>query len=87
MDEILIPVSQAAGLFPKKPSSATLWRWILHGVKGVRLSTLLVGGRRYVTEQMVRDFLAELNNSHHGSLTSKSEEIANKFLDRELGVK
>lgn len=26
----------------------TLWRWALHGVRGRRLRTFLLGGRRYV---------------------------------------
>lgn len=27
---------------------ATIWRWALHGVRGRRLRTFLLGGRRYV---------------------------------------
>ena len=26
----------------------TIWRWALHGVRGRRLRTFLVGGRRYI---------------------------------------
>jgi Protein of unknown function (DUF1580) len=83
----LFPINKAEKLFPSRPALATRWRWINKGVRGVKLSTIRVGGRVFVTEQMVRAFLAELNNPNRGSPTSKSEEDANKFLDRELGVK
>ena len=30
--------------------SATVWRWLLHGVRGHKLHTVRVGGRRFVKE-------------------------------------
>ena len=29
----------------------SVWRWVTHGVRGVKLESLNVGGRRYVTEE------------------------------------
>ena len=41
---------------------ATLHRWRLRGVRGVRLRTWLVGGVRVTTESAVNEFLERLNN-------------------------
>jgi hypothetical protein len=37
---------------------ATPWRWALHGVRGRRLKTILIGGRRWVRETDLAEFLA-----------------------------
>jgi Protein of unknown function (DUF1580) len=37
---------------------ATIWRWILRGVRGRKLTTIMVGGRRFVLESDLRIFLA-----------------------------
>ena len=37
---------------------ATIWRWILRGVRGKKLTTIMVGGRRFVLESDLRIFLA-----------------------------
>ena len=61
--EDLIPFSEARTAFPggKRLSLATLHRWRMHGVRGTRLSTCLVGGLRYVSRQSISRFLAEQN--------------------------
>lgn len=38
-------------------STATFWRWALRGVRGRRLPTILVGGRRWVLLTDVEAFL------------------------------
>ena len=41
--------------------SSTVWRWMLHGVRGTKLRSIRVGGRRYITEADWADFSAALN--------------------------
>jgi len=36
----------------------TIWRWRQKGVRGVRLETFMVGGRRYTTHEAYRRFVA-----------------------------
>jgi hypothetical protein len=52
-----IPLRQAARDYFGNPSNATLWRWMLKGVKGVRLSTIVIGGRRYLTRAAAEEFI------------------------------
>jgi hypothetical protein len=40
---------------------ATVWRWCMHGVRGRRLGTVLVGARRYVLAEDLDAFLAAGN--------------------------
>jgi hypothetical protein len=42
-------------------SPATCWRWALRGVRGRRLETFLIGGRRYTSREAVDRFLNHLN--------------------------
>ena len=41
--------------------AATCWRWMLSGVRGVRLHAIRVGGRRFITENDWQTFSAALN--------------------------
>jgi hypothetical protein len=53
----LIPFQQAAAFLPGRPHIATLHRWRLHGVRGRKLPTVLVGGRRFVSRQVLAAWL------------------------------
>lgn len=39
----------------------TAWRWALRGVRGVRLESTIIGGRRYTSREACERFLAQLN--------------------------
>lgn len=57
-DDDRLTLSQAAATLPGHPHLSTLQRWRLHGVRGVKLRTELVGGRRYTTRGWLREFCA-----------------------------
>lgn len=42
---------------PGNPSAPTRWRWRLHGVRGVRLETVTIGGRVFVTKRALEEFI------------------------------
>lgn len=44
---------------------ATTWRWALYGVKGRRLRTVAVGGRRFVLPADLEAFLAQDGGQRH----------------------
>ncbi len=58
-DELLTMQQVAQEL---KVHISTLHRWRLHGVRGARLDTLLIGGRRMVLRSQLQAFLTALNN-------------------------
>lgn len=61
--ERLLALSDARTAFPgdKRLSLATLHRWRIKGVRGVRLETVLVGGLRYTSQEAITRFIAAQN--------------------------
>ena len=56
--EELLTVGKAAQSCPGRPHVATVWRWILNGLGGVRLESVKVGGRRFTSSQALKRFIA-----------------------------
>jgi hypothetical protein len=65
IDTDLILLTEANRLFPgrggKHVHKNTVIRWALSGVRGVKLRTTRVGGRRFTCQQWASEFLAALN--------------------------
>jgi hypothetical protein len=64
--------------------TATVWRWILTGVRGQRLRSYTVGGRRYVLRRDLETFLSpddESANVSPGDRERRADD-AGKLLDR-----
>jgi len=61
--EAVISFPDAAKVLPaaSRPSYATFWRWWRRGVRGVKLETLLIGGKRYTTAEAMQRFVAALS--------------------------
>lgn len=61
--ETLMTFQDARTSFPgdRRLSLATLHRWRLHGVRGVRLETVLIGGLRYTSCEAIIRFIAAQN--------------------------
>lgn len=61
--ETLVTFSDARCAFPggRRVSLATLHRWRLSGVRGNKLQTCLVGGRRHTSAEAISRFITALN--------------------------
>lgn len=62
--ETLISFSDARSAFPgidRRLSLATLHRWRLNGVRGVKLETVLIGGLRYTSREAIARFIQAQN--------------------------
>ena len=58
--ETLIPLTQAAKLIPGcGVHISTLHRWRLRGIRGVRLETILIGGKRFTSVEAIDRFIAQ----------------------------
>jgi hypothetical protein len=57
----LIPFGEAPAHIPGRPNYITLWRWSTFGLSGVKLPTVMVGGRRFVSLAAIEKFLADVN--------------------------
>lgn len=52
----LIPQREAAELLPGNVAVSTLNRWQRIGIRGVRLKSTMVGGRRYTSAAWLEEF-------------------------------
>jgi hypothetical protein len=59
--EQLCLLTKASADVPGSPHTSTLIRWAMRGLRGVRLETVLVGGRRFTSIEAIERFLARLN--------------------------
>ena len=65
----LIHVSQVAHHLPPSPrtgrplSIVTVYRWISHGVRGVKLRSIKIGGTTYVRARDLRQFSDQLTKA------------------------
>lgn len=62
--ETLISFSDARSAFPgidRRLSLATLHRWRLNGVRGVKLATVLIGGLRFTSREAIGRFIKAQN--------------------------
>jgi hypothetical protein len=62
--ETIISFSDARSAFPgidRRLSLATLHRWRLKGIRGIKLQTILIGGLRYTSREAIIRFVDGLN--------------------------
>ncbi len=80
-------LAEVRQLLPGTPHISTIHRWMGRGVRGVRLVATLIGGRRYIHNEALQDFLREINNNQTeatvNSQSSSSLRNAEAALDRE----
>ena len=64
LSEELVPLSEAAFMLPHKArvNRATIYRWTLNGVGGVKLESVRVGSAIFTTKEAVTRFLARTNS-------------------------
>jgi hypothetical protein len=55
-NETLISLTEAAKRLPGRPNITTVWRWRNRGVRGVKLESILSGGRRFTSVEALRRF-------------------------------
>ena len=66
--EELLTLTAATKLLPGRPNVATLWRWRTAGVRGVKLETILCGGRRMTSREALTRFFAATTAAADGAL-------------------
>ena len=54
--EDLLSYPQASRECPGRPHVSTIFRWARRGVRGIRLETVLCGGRRFTSRQALKRF-------------------------------
>ena len=89
--EELMSLSQVASFLPrkngKKIHTSSIWRWITVGVRGVRLHSLRLGAKYFVTSEAIEDFgkkLAALGPQKRTIRRKCSEEDRRSVFQKEI---
>jgi hypothetical protein len=61
--ENVFPLSAGTHRLETRPSAASLWRWALKGLRGTKLETVLIGGRRYTSDAAFDRFVRSINEA------------------------
>jgi hypothetical protein len=88
--ETLMSLSAATHSLPDRPHVSTLHRWRTRGIRGIRLETCLVGGRRVTSAEALQRFSAALTAAANGesmpeaTRTPKQRDRSIEQAEREL---
>ena len=68
--------------------ASTVWRWTLRGIRGRKLKTIQIGGRRFVFAEEAERFISSLNQPDDSPAATEPAntrrgEMVEKLLDRE----
>lgn len=61
LDEQLVPIQKCGSVFPYPVGRKAVERYIRTGVRGIRLSTVLIGHRRFTSVEEIGRWLRETN--------------------------
>ena len=67
-------------------SVTTVWRWAQRGVKGFRLETFTIGGRRFTTQEAFERFVDRTTRTAQVHPTSPSKRTARQARTRQLSA-
>jgi hypothetical protein len=86
--EQLLSFPAASKTLPSKPNISTIHRWRLKGIRGIKLETVLIGGRRHTSVEAIERFAAATTAVANGDSvpvrTSRQRERAVRDAENEL---
>ena len=59
--ETLVPINKAGTRFPHPVGRTALERWMRHGVRNIQLESILIGSRRFTSEEAITRFIERTN--------------------------
>jgi hypothetical protein len=75
-----IPLNETPERVPSRPHVSTCWRWARRGVRGHKLETIVIGGRRYTSREALERFFTALNQpqptTKSGSDQQREQQLA-----------
>jgi hypothetical protein len=66
IQESVISLTEATRRAPGRRNLSTVWRWHMHGVRGIRLETIVCGGRRFTSAEALQRFFAATTAARDG---------------------
>lgn len=66
LSETTVTLTEASKRLPNRPHTSTIWRWYKTGIRGRRLETVVVGGRRLTSLEALSRFAGALTADRDG---------------------
>jgi len=86
--ERLLSLTEAAKSLPGRPHISSIFRWLSNGVRGVKLESCLIGGRRFTSQEALERFCAATTAAADGGpapvRTSRQRQRAIEQAERRL---
>ena len=83
--EDLLSFAEATRRLPGRPNISTLHRWRLHGVRGIKLESVLIGGRRYTSIEALERFSMRMTSvAERKPIPSRTERQRQMDVDRAM---
>lgn len=76
--EKLLTFSQAAEKLPSRPHTSALHRWTNSGIRGIKLETILIGGRRFTSWEALQRFVEATTEESNNISIQKAKNRARK---------
>ena len=83
-NETMRPLSDACKEIEGRPHVSTLHRWRLRGVRGQKLETVLIGGRRFTSLEALDRFIRATTAAADDKRVVPSATARSANVDREL---
>lgn len=73
--EQAVTLAEAVDLIPgaRKPHVRTIWRWAAKGLRGLRLESACIGGKRCTSKEAIARFIERLTESRNEAVMPLTE--------------
>jgi len=81
--EELVPIRNVPKHLPPRPTGkrvhiSAVYRWLLRGIRGIRLESLKIGGTTYTSKEALQRFADRLSNTSHAPDTTPATTLTRK---------
>ncbi len=84
--ESVVSLTEAARILPTRPHASTMWRWYKRGVRGIRLETVVIGGKRYTSREALQRFIDRTTEAHDGGAAAPAKPIHETLRQRRAAI-
>ena len=85
--EELFTLKQVAESLPGRPARSTVWRWCRTGIRGVRLTSVVIGAKRYTSFRALAEFSAALTAASEPANTTDAAAVTSPERDPSTALK
>ncbi len=86
LNEAVVSLTEAARILPTRPHCSTIWRWYRRGVRGIRLETAVLGGKRYTSKEAIQRFVERTTEAHDRGGAAPSKPIHETMRQRRAAI-